>query len=165
MKPAVSTFLIICLATVIGSCLSILARESYVKIQQVDKLIQNNTPVVENMVIKGVRNTNGNLLIRIQGNKVRDCGGPLSIFGTYGKQQEYRFVQINFLDDLTDEGLFIKPDDNKTENDNDIIDFGWWELMPSPEPDSFNLHVIHNCDGVLVSTLIGSYKPADYIKE
>lgn len=156
---------VILLAVVIGSVSSIMGLELYHQYKTVEYLKARTSPVVTNMQVTGMIEIDGSLWIRVFGNKHRNCGAPLTVYGDYGPNAEYRFTEILFLDDKTEDGVFKKPDDNKTDNKDDVIDFGWWSLKPNPIPDPFSLYSIHSCNGNLVTTFIGRFDPKDFIKE
>lgn len=106
-------------------------------------------PVVENMKVTNTYKQDGKRYIRVIGDKVRDCGPPISITGSYGSSI---FRSIHFLDDV-EKGVISLPDAQPVKSD---IDFRWWELDPEPADKDWSgealFSVFHSCRGKAVET-------------
>lgn len=166
MSRIIPHILPIIFAIIFGSIISVVAIFAYKQYEEVDLLKELTKPVVKDMTITNIIDADDGVLIKVEGYIVRECGPPLTVYGNYGIAHEYRFVEILFLDDKEVDGKFKKPDSNKIENNDDLVDFGWWKLKPSPYNDTpFSLYSIHNCNGINVTSLIGVFDTKELKKE
>jgi hypothetical protein len=150
------------LALLIGSAGSLLARDYIHQQKEVQRLVNISKPVVSDMKIVNSYVEDDKLYMRMYGKKVRDCGAPVVVYGSYGANREYAITEILFLDDKDVDDKFKVADDNFTGNVDELIDFGWWGIKPDPSKHPISLYSIHKCDGTLVTTHIGTYSFNDY---
>ena len=122
---------------------------------QVQQIIANSAPVVENMTVTDYNQSDGKLYIRVVGDKVRDCRF-LNIYGEYGNKRAI----VKFLNDETEGGNFLIP----TSRPEGKHDFGVWEIEPNPDGVPLSIFTVHLCNGQPVRTTIGTFIKDGFVK-
>ena len=154
MKQTIVTML---LALVVGTLLAGVGHWAVDVSRGIDTALSRTAPVVADMRVAATEHTKNALFIHVFGKKLRDCGPPIATSGYYGGLDAKQLDSIQYMDDVTDAGEFLRPDSNAIPEDGSEIDFGWWKIRPNPGAGTLHLFVIHKCDGVLVQSSIGTF--------
>lgn len=115
---------------------SVYAGASY--FEKVNRSISMKSPVFENMTVVDYKTNHNSVDVHVVGDKIRNCGAPLSVFGGY----KDKVITLTFLDDIDENGEIHAPDPQPVKSG---VDFGYWRLHPIPKgPWWMQTH--HKCD-------------------
>ena len=125
--------------------------------EQAENYRKLTSPVVEDIKIVNSVIDDKKLYLQVVGKKTRQCGKPLAKWGWYGDPRK-ELKSITFVDDVLPNGEIAEPDAQEV----GVVNFGWWELDPTPE-GILSMTVMHICEGHYVYTTFGPFSPEEYM--